>query len=398
MSRGKWWVGVALIALISPFVMTGPAESATMRHSAFRQSALRPTAIPQAAAPPPARHVFVVQLENSGFDATFGPGSPAPYLAKTLPSMGQLLTNYYAIGHVSLDNYVAEVSGQAPNLVTQTDCQTFPDVVPGLLIGGQALGAGCVYPTSVLTIANQLSAFGLTWKGYMEDMGNDPARDTGVTCAHPSPVGPLTIDHTQSATAVDQYATRHNPFVYFHSIIDTPACSANDVPLSHLAGDLAQVATTPNYAFIAPNLCNDGHDATCVGVNSGGTHAGGLVAVDGWLQKWIPAILNSAAFQRDGLLIVTFDEAAITDTSGCCNPPTSLGTIWPGLLPLGQGAGQGGGRVGAVLISRWIRPGTVNSTPYNHYSQLRSIEQLFGLNPLGGASTAPAFGPDVYDG
>jgi hypothetical protein len=379
MSRGKkWWVGAALIALVSPLAMTGQAGSATVR----------------AAAPPPVRHVFVVQLENSGFDTTFGTGSPAPYLAKTLPAMGQLLTNYYAIGHVSLDNYLAEVSGQAPNLATQLDCQTFPDVIPGLLVGGQTLGVGCVYPTSVLTIANQLSAFGLTWKGYLEDMGNDPVRDTGVTCAHPAPVGPLTIDHTQSATANDQYATRHNPFVYFHSIIDTPVCSANDVPFSHLAGDLAQVATTPNYAFISPNLCNDGHDATCVGVNSSGTHTGGLVAVNGWLQKWIPTILNSAAFQQDGLLIVTFDEAAITDTSGCCNPPTSLGTIWPGLLPLGQG----GGRVGAVLISRWIRPGTVNPTPYNHYSQLGSIEQLFGLSPLGGASSAPTFGPDVYNG
>jgi hypothetical protein len=381
-------------ALIGP---TGPLSSGAQASPARLASPHQAATATTTVAPltlPPVGHVFVVQLENTGFSRAFGPNSPAPYLAHTLPSMGQLLTNYYAIGHNSLDNYVAEISGQAPNLLTQLDCQTFPDVTPGLVVnGGQATGVGCVYPRSVLTIADQLSAFGLTWKGYMEDMGNNPVRDNGTTCAHPSPVGPLTIDHTQQATATDQYATRHNPFVYFHSLIDGPACAANDVPLSRLRGDLAQIGTTPNYAFITPNLCNDGHTNPCVGVNVQGTHTGGLVAANAWLETWIPTIVNSAAFKQDGLLIVTFDEAGLTDTSSCCNAPTGLGTVWPGLLP-----GQGGGRVGAVLISKWIRPGSVNATPYNHYSQLRSVEQLFGLSALAGASSAPAFGADVYNG
>ena len=47
------------------------------------------------------------------------------------------------------------------------------------------MGHGCVYPAGVRTVADQLEAKGLTWKGYMEDMGNDPARDNGSTCAHP---------------------------------------------------------------------------------------------------------------------------------------------------------------------------------------------------------------------
>src|SRR5882672_10590121 len=75
-----------------------------------------------AAAPPPIRHVFIIVLENKGFDKTFGPSSPATYLSQTLTAQGQLLRQYYGIGHKSLPNYLAMVSGQAPNAVTQADC------------------------------------------------------------------------------------------------------------------------------------------------------------------------------------------------------------------------------------------------------------------------------------
>src|SRR4051794_26575433 len=89
--------------------------------------AVRPTlatAAPAApAAPAPGvRHVFVIVLENEDAAVTFGPGSPAPYLATALPAQGQLLDQYYGIGHQSLDNYVAMLSGQAPNPQTQADC------------------------------------------------------------------------------------------------------------------------------------------------------------------------------------------------------------------------------------------------------------------------------------
>jgi hypothetical protein len=76
---------------------------------------------------PPIRHVFLLLLENQAYEATFGPGSAAPYLAHTLPAQGALLTRYYAIGHASLGNYVALISGQAPNEATQLDCPTFAD-------------------------------------------------------------------------------------------------------------------------------------------------------------------------------------------------------------------------------------------------------------------------------
>jgi len=139
---------------------------------------------------PPIRHVFILVLENESFATTFGKPAPAPYLGKTLPSKGALLTHYYGIGHHSLDNYLALISGQAPNSETQADCPYVTDFrlsQPKLDANGQASGKGCIYPPLVRTLADQLEAAKLTWKGYMEDMGNDPAREA-TTCGH-SPLG-----------------------------------------------------------------------------------------------------------------------------------------------------------------------------------------------------------------
>src|SRR5262249_42478833 len=100
-------------------------------------------------------HFFILMLENKSFSATFGPASPAPYLADSLPARGALLREYYGIGHVSLDNYIALVSGQAPNRATQTDCTRFTEfeLTEAKLNGdGQAIGTGCVYPKMVKMI------------------------------------------------------------------------------------------------------------------------------------------------------------------------------------------------------------------------------------------------------
>jgi len=331
--------------------------------------------------PPPLKHVFVIVLENKGFDETFGPTSPAPYLSRTLTSQGELLTQYFGIGHNSLDNYVAMVSGQGPNAVTQSDCQTFQDFVgaPMLDADGQALGQGCVYPTAVQTIADQLDARSISWKGYMEDMG--------TACRHPAP---NSRDDTQQARVGDQYAARHNPFVYFHSIIDSPTCAQNDVPLDRLDSDLASASSTPSYAFITPNLCHDGHDQPCVD-----GEPGGLVSADQFLQTWVPKIMSSPAWAEGSLLVVTFDEAESGDASACCAEKPGYNTPNPG----GLTPGPGGGRTGTVLVSQFIQPGTTNATPYNHYSLLKSVEDVFGLPYLGfaGQSGLQAFGADVYD-
>ena len=339
-------------------------------------------------------HVFIIVLENKGYDETFASNSPAPYLSKTLPTQGQLLTQYFGIGHESLDNYIAMVSGQAPNAITQADCLIYLDWigVPAALVEGQVLGEGCVYPSIVKTVADQLQDAGLNWKGYMEDMGNDPARDGGTTCAHPAL---NSQDPTQSAKVNDQYAARHNPFVYFHSIIDDQAnCKAHVVPLTALAADLQFIQNTPNYVFITPNLCNDGHDAPCVD-----KAPGGLKSADQFLQTWVPQIVASAAYQRDGLLMIIFDEAEGSptdpthlDASACCGELPGPSSPLPGIL------GLGGGRTGAVLLSPFIKAGSVNDTPYNHYALLKSVEDIFGLDHLGyaGQSGLKGFGDDVF--
>ena len=338
-----------------------------------------------AAHPPPVRHVFIIMLENEAYTITFGQNSLAPYLAHDLPKQGALLPNYYGIGHYSLDNYIAMISGQAPNPATQNDCETYSEFVPTsttLDANGQLSGAGCVYPGNVKTLANQLTAAGLTWKAYMEDMGADPSRES-ATCGH---VAIGADDPTRHATPNDQYAAKHNPFVYFHSIIDNKKyCDAHVVNLSALTNDLTHVDTTPNFTYITPNLCHDGHDAPCKNGEKGG-----LISANEFLRMWVPRILDSPAFKKDGLLIITFDEGTAGDA--CCGEQPLPGGPKPGQF------GPGGGQIGAVLLSPFIKPGTTSTVSYNHYSLLRTLEDIFGLKHLGYASTdsLQPFGPDVF--
>ena len=357
---------------------------------------------------PRINHVFVIVLENEGFDVTFGPNSKAPFLSKTLTSQGVLLNQYFGTGHVSLDNYVAMLSGQAATQETRSDCQTYADfVLTGTTADGQAIGSGCVYPPSVKTLPDQLNAIGKTWRGYMEDMGNDPAREA-ATCGHPAL---NSVDHTQAAEAPsasvplgDQYASRHDPFVYFHSIIDSPDCNTNVVNLNRLPQDLSSEQSTPNFVFITPNLCNDGHDAPC---KNG--QPGSLVSADAFLQKWIPLIQASKAYQHDGLIVITFDEGGLSvgpnpNAPGilvsapglfCCNeqpgpnlaPFPQTTAIAPGVALAFQS--YGGDRTGTVLLSQFLKPGTVSNTPFNHYSLLKTIEDIFDTDAHLGFAGAP---------
>jgi hypothetical protein len=428
-------------------------------------------------------HIMVIQLENESYASTFSNKSPAKYLNGTLRRAGQLIPNWFATGHVSLDNYVAQLSGQGSNPLTNSDCDLnqYVNMLPGTddsnhsAYPGQVDGSGCVFPTPTATtngartIGDQLDlaagqiAFtdtGVTytpgapvlWREYAEDMGNTPSRDGGDTdplggtdCAHPAIAA---ANPANSATSADQYATRHNGFLYFHSVIDNQArCDAHVVPLgtvsvgtgtggadvfaSHLYQDLSSLTTTPEFMFITPNLCNDGHDVVCQGVNTEGTHTGGLAGADIWLKHWMPMIFNSPAYQSGQLLVVlTFDEGSPLDTAACnkalantaiCAYPTGPNMSNDGYSPLLNGILQtnptttgvypGGGQVGAVLFNKlFIKPGSLNRTgQYNHYSALRSYEDLLhitsggddGLGHLGYAAqpglAGATFGKDVFN-
>ncbi len=385
------------------------SSSASSRSSSTSTSAAAPTiaaavttAAPAtattAAAQPKVGHVFVVMLENESSSATFGAPANDPYLATTLPSLGEFVPDYYAVGHVSLDNYIAFISGQPPNSDTQLDCikgyDDFPSSAGQAVVGGATgiqQGVGCLYPTAVTTLANQLTGKGLTWKAYMEDMCNNPTRDHAPTsvCGHPNP---NTSDPTEVAASRDGYATRHDPFVYFHSVIDSSSLCAKVVPLGSASGampqsdtagatglatDLKSVSTTPNFTFITPNICDDGHDYPCR--NQASPASSALRDVDAFLSTWVPLITSSPAFKQDGLLMVTFDEASDSDTTLCCGEVPGPGAA--------SAQANGGGKVGAVLISPFIKGGTTLSGSYNHYSSLATFEELFGLSLLGDAQT-----------
>jgi hypothetical protein len=329
---------------------------------------------------PAIKHVFVINLENKGYDATWGPGSAAPYLSQTLRAKGVLLNSYYGTAHNSEPNYVAQISGQGPNPQMQGDCQVYSQFVQvGTVAPGQAVGSGCVFPETVPSLPTQLSSAGLTWRGYLEDMG--------TPCRHPDL---NTQDTTQQARVGDQYAVRHNPFMYFSAITSSPTCAQHVVDLSALSTDLSSATTTPNLSYITPNLCDDGHDAPCVD-----GRPGGLATADAWLKVWVPKILNSPAFKADGMLVITADEADSpqSDATACCGEGPAPNTPLPGIV------GLGGGRVGALVISRWTSGGTWSTTPYNHYSLLASLEEIFGQPYLGYAQTSGLnrFGLDVYN-
>jgi hypothetical protein len=335
------------------------------------------TASSRAGALPPVGHVFVINIENKDFSQAWCAGSKAPYLARTLRSQGVLLRQFYGTAHHSLPNYLAQISGQGPDRATQSDCATYTAFRGGGATRApqQVVGNGCVYPAGVRTLPRQLTTAGLSWKGYMQDMARP--------CQHPRPGY---ADPWRAATATSQYATRHNPFVYFRSIVDHPAyCRAHVVALSHLSADLGSVATTPALSYITPDLCHDGHDVTC---KDGGP--GGLAAVDQWMRTWIPLIRQSPAYRADGMIVITADESDDSATS-CCGETAGPNAAHPGIT------GPGGGRVGALVISPFAGQGTTSDRAYNQYSLLATLEDLYGVPRLGFARTVPrVFGSDVF--
>ena len=334
-----------------------------------------------ATAPPTIQHVWQIQLENESESSSF---AAAGTELNKLTTQGVFLPDYYATGHVSADNYISQVSGQLGNPVSDSDCQKYIDFEGTVSAQGYPAGAGCVYPSSVLTLPDQLMAAHLTWNGWMEDMGNDTTRETS-TCGQPvgstpnvagSSAPPGTTDNSQSATAKDQYAARHNPFVYFHSLVDgTPSpCQTHVLPFSQFHGSLAEPA---NWNWITPNLCHDGHDASCAD-----GEVGGLTGANAFVAKWVPIIEATDAYKNGGLIVVTFDEAATQDFSSCCGEVPGSSGVVP------EAPGLGGGQVGAVLLSPLLHPHT-SSCAYNHFSMLRTYEDLFGIKTyLGNASVA----------
>jgi hypothetical protein len=305
-------------------------------------------------------HVVMLILENENFSATWGAGSAAHYLNETLRPQGVFNDHYYATGHVSLDNYVAMISGQPNQPITGTDCLA---VNLWICVQGQRLFS------NGRNLADQLEEKELSWRGYMDG--------APTTCFHadysPTAIPPDPYQGNSQDPPAKDYADRHNPFLYFPDIIENQArCDEHVRPYTDLAGDLAS-DTLPKFSFITPDTCHDGHDNPC----SDG-QPGGLVSADLWLSQEVPALLNYLN-AHNGLLIITLDENGFSDTSefpGCCSGGLT------GLLP------GHGGRIGLLALSPLLEPRTV-TTSYDHMSLLRTIEDMFGIDEyLNNASQA----------
>jgi phosphatidylinositol-3-phosphatase len=354
------------------------------------------------AKPPAIEHVFVVMLSDEPYATAFGPASSAHYLSGTLEKQGQLLVRYYAVAHEQLANGIALLSGQGPTEATAANCPTYADISPGSVgANGQVQGNGCVYPASTDTLPGQLTAKRLTWKAYVEGM--DEGAASPPACAHPTAgasdpsVGPAGTAPQPADIATAGYQTMRNPFVYFHSITGSSACAVNDVGMTALKGDLANERRTASFSYIAPGPCDDGNPTPCEPGK-----ASGMPAADAFLRRIVPEILSSKVYKKNGLLAITVDQAPSSgeyaDSSSCCGQPR-----FPNLpAPTGAAAlsPQGGGQVGLLLLSPFVKGGGLVQDTYNHFSLLATVEQLFGLSRLGyaGLPEVKPFSPSLFSG
>jgi hypothetical protein len=200
----------------------------------------------------------MIVLENKDFKDVIGSGQ-MPFL-NSLAQQNVLLSNYFAISHPSLPNYIALTSGNTQKITSDcTDC--FLDK-PNL--------------------ADEIETSGRTWKTYQEDM--------------PSPcfVGDA-----------DPYYQKHDPFIYYDSIrLNASRCTQSIVPLTQLDADLA-ANKLPNFSFVMPNICNSSHSCS-------------LDKADKWINQMVTKLQGSASLGKKSLIIITFDEGGDQSNGSCC--------------------------------------------------------------------------------
>lgn len=268
-----------------------------------------PAPVEAAGTVPAFDHIFTIVMENHSYGQIIGSGS-APYINSLAAKYG-LATNYFAVAHPSLPNYLALTGGSTFGITS--DCTTCFVSAPNIA-------------------KDRVEASGRSWKAYMESM----PKACFVGDSYP-------------------YMQKHDPFIYFNDIRTNAAECNKVVPYSTLATDLKSAGTTPNYAWITPNMCNDMHDCS---VSTGDT----------WLKNNVPAILNSAAYTtQNSLLMITWDEDN----------------------------GSSGNHVATLVIAKSVPAGFRSGVHYTHYSLLRTVESAWGLSPLtgndGGASPMSDF-------
>jgi phosphatidylinositol-3-phosphatase len=319
---------------------------------------------------PEVKHVFLIVLGEGGYEETFGETSTSSYLGEELPAQGEVLSNYFAVTKGELANEIAILSGQGPTPATAANCPTYADVAPGAeSTEGQIEGDGCVYSATTKSLPAQLAEKQLAWRAYVD-------RDESSEEAAP----------TATAQPVGCYANWRNPFAYLHSLVDAGECGEGDPGLARLAKDLAlKPEKFPALAYISPSPPTPENPA----------------AAEEELKTIVSSIQSSFAYKDGGLIVITSaqapQEGEHADSSACCITPE-----YPNLPPVearAEAVGPvketgGGGRVGAVLMSPFIEPGTTSETYFNHFSLLATVEELFGLERIGYAAEPAITGFD----
>ena len=316
---------------------------------------------------PDVKHIFVIMLENHSKSSVLGDPN-APYINQ-LAQTGAVAENYYGVTHPSEPNYVAAISGSNWWVNDDNPANRFDHT----------------------NLVDQLEAKKLTWGAYMESMPS--AGYTGDY--YPSQTDPL-------------YASKHNPFVLFTDIRNSPARLAKVKPYSALATDLRSQSTTPNVVWISPNQCHDMHGGVYHDVGGGSPCPYGSAKddandavlkqqADAFVRGAVTLIRSSAAWKGGSAAIfIVTDENDYTGSAatggwesadGCCDSPVLPAGFTFGPGKVWGGGTYGGGLVPAVIVTNKGKSGGYTSAvPYNHYSLLATIEEAFGLGYLGYAA------------
>ncbi len=273
-------------------------------------------------------HIFVIIFENQEYSQIIG-SKYAPHLNAIASTYGSA-TSYFGATHPSEPNYVAMIGGSYHGI---NDDDFYTD----WLIKGNNLAA-------------QITAAGLSWKGYFEDM---PYSGYVGTCA---PLATCSKGSRENPS-YDLYGSKHNGFINFLTVLLDKEERRKMVPIKQLAADLG-ANTVPNFSVIVPNQCNDMHGgaSACQNtVNAALIFEGDLVA-----SEYVSQIMSAPVWkQGNNAIVITFDEG--NSNLGCCD------------------ANPGGGHIYTTVITNNGPRGFQDPTPYNHYSLTATVEAAFGL-------------------
>ena len=360
---------------------------------ALALTAAGPAAARRPASPPPVGHVFVIVLENEDAATTFGPDSPAPYLAQTLTAaQGAFVPGYYGIGAQLARATTSRWSAaRRPTRRRRPTARSSPTSSAGTA-GRRRAGRrpGLRLSRRGEDRRRPARRRGPELEGLHGGHGRRPRARHGTTCAHPAIGAPRR--HAAARRPSDQYATRHNPFVYFHSIIDR----RRPLRRARRPADARWPATSQRRARRRTCPSSRPTSATTATTPPAPTAArAGWPAADAFLRTWVPRIIALAGVpaRRPARRSPSTRPRATRAPAAASSPGRTC-------RPAPGTAGPGGGRTGAVLLlAASSRRGTSRRSSLQPLQPAAQHRGLVRRSPHLGYAGAPGlrpFGDDIY--